>query len=70
MCGPPDFGALNTCLIRLAELSAAGVGTYSAYRAAALCREIYGRRRAQRERVSRSGRGRLTVEGTRGHSDA
>ena len=70
MCGPPDFGALNTCLIRLAELSAAGVGGYSVYRAAALCREIYGRRKEQRERGLRSNRGRLTAEDARGPLNA
>jgi hypothetical protein len=40
MCGPPDFGALNTCLIRLAELSAAGLATYSVCKAASLARKL------------------------------
>jgi hypothetical protein len=49
MCGPPDFGALNTCLIRLAELSAAGLATYSVCRAASLARKLHAERDAERK---------------------
>lgn len=32
MCGPPDFDALQTCVTRVAELSAAGLTFYAVHR--------------------------------------
>ena len=40
MCGPADFDALRTCATRLAELSAAGLTTYSVYKTASIYRDF------------------------------
>ena len=48
MCGPADFGALHTCIVRLAELSAVGLAGYSVYQTGVICRELC-RRRAKRD---------------------
>jgi hypothetical protein len=39
MCGPADFGALHTCVTRLAGLFAVGVTTYAVCRTVSFCRE-------------------------------
>jgi hypothetical protein len=53
MCGPPDFDALHTSILRLAELSAAGLTGYSVYRVVSLCRTLAPRRRVQKGHRSR-----------------
>lgn len=70
MCGPPDFGALNTCIIRLAELSAAGVGTYAVYRTACFCREFHSRCQGRETKARRKLRGGLIAESASGHGNA
>jgi len=70
MCGPPDFAALGTCAIHLAELSAAGLATYSVCKATSLCRELARERPEQEESALRNGRGRPVAEGLGGHSNA
>jgi len=67
MCGPPDFAALDTCIIRLAELSAAGLGTYSVYKTASLCRQLRPKRQKQEARALRSAPGGPAAEGFGGH---
>ena len=67
MCGPPDFGALHTCVIRLAELSAAGLTTYSVCKTASLYRRLRRKREKQQERALQSLPGRLAAEGSSGH---
>jgi hypothetical protein len=32
MCGPADYHALQTCILRIAALSIAGIVTYAAHR--------------------------------------
>jgi len=32
MCGPADFDALQTCILRMMEVSAAGLATYAMHR--------------------------------------
>lgn len=51
MCGPPDFGALNLCVTRLAELSAAGIGIYSGCKTISLCRKLRAKREKREEKV-------------------
>lgn len=62
MCGPADFGALHTCIVHLAELSAAGVATYSVCTTASLCRKLRPRPRRPHERALRTIPGRLAAE--------
>ena len=69
MCGPPDFGALHTCVIRLAALSAAGLTTYSVCKTASLCRRIHRKREKQQGRVLQNLPGRLAAEGSCGHAN-
>ena len=66
MCGPPDFAALGTCVTHLAELSAAGLATYSICKATSLRRELARDREEREERAVRHGRGRPVTEGPRG----
>jgi hypothetical protein len=69
MCGPPDFAALHTCITRLVELSAAGLGTYSAYRAASLCRAGRLKQEDPEQRTWQGVPGRLAPEGLSGQSN-
>lgn len=39
MCGPVDFGALQTCITRLAALLVAGIAAYGVCRAISFYRE-------------------------------
>ena len=69
MCGPPDFGALETCIIRLASLSAAGLASYSAYRAVSLCHGLRAKREELKEAIPWDAPGsRPVAEGSSGHS--
>jgi hypothetical protein len=70
MCGPPDFAALGTCIIRLAELSAAGLATYSVCKTASLGRELRPKREELAEDTPRKGSDRLAPECSSGHSNA
>lgn len=70
MCGPPDFAALETCIIRLAGLSAAGLGTYAVCQTASLCRKLGPKREKQEERASQVAPARLAAEGHNGHPSA
>ena len=65
MCGPPDFGALNTCIIHLAELSVAGLATYSVCKTASVRRKLHAKRRPE-ERALRDQPGRLIAESPSG----
>jgi hypothetical protein len=65
MCGPPDFGALNTCIIHLTELSVAGLATYSVCKTASVCRKLHAKRKPE-ERASWDQPGRLIAESARG----
>lgn len=67
MCGPANFDALYACITRLAELSAAGVATYSVCKTVSLCREL---RAAREQRDLPGASGEPAVEGSSGHSDA
>ena len=69
MCGFTDFEALNTCITRLAELSAAGAATYSVCKAVSLCRELRPGQEQRQEPASRDVPGRLAVEGSSGPTD-
>ncbi len=40
MCGPADFDALQTCITRVAELSAAGLGSYTLYGVTSLVHKL------------------------------
>ena len=66
MCGPADFGALHTCMTSLAELSAAGLTTYSLYATASLCRQLRAKRGKRNEKAARNLPGRLAAEGLSG----
>jgi hypothetical protein len=66
MCGPADFDALHTCVFRLTELSAAGLTSYSVYKAVALCRDLRAKQDEQKEPSWRRLPGPLTVEGSGG----
>ena len=68
MCGPPDFEALNTCMTRLAELSAAGLTTYAACKTASLCRQLRTKRKEQEETALRDVPAGLAGEGLSGRS--
>jgi len=70
MCGPADFGALSTCIIRLAELSAAGLTTYSVCKTASLCRELRAKRREPREKALPEAPVKLAAEDSSGRADA
>lgn len=70
MCGPADFGALSTCIIRLAELSAAGLTTYSICKTASLCRELRARRREREQKALPDIPGKLAVEDSSARADA
>ena len=67
MCGPPDFAALHTCITRLVELSAAGLGTYSVYQVASLYRAHRLKQEDPEQRTWRGVPGRLAPEGLSGH---
>jgi len=54
VCGPADFDALNTCVIRLAELSAAGLTTYSVCKTASLCRQLRAKRGGREKKETRN----------------
>jgi len=64
VCGPADFDALNTCVIRLAQLSAAGLTTYSVCKTASLYRQLRAKRGEREKKVARNipGRVRTIVE--------
>jgi hypothetical protein len=47
MCGPADYEALNTCVVRIAGLSAAGFSAYMVHRATGFYRGL------KRKRISR-----------------
>lgn len=66
MCGPADFEALSTCITRVAELSAAGLTTYSVCKAASLCRELRPNREKRKESGLRNAPGKLVAEGSSG----
>jgi hypothetical protein len=66
MCGPADFEALHTCVTRLAELSVAGVTTYSVCKTASLCRRLRPKREGRRAKALRDVPGRLAAEGSSG----
>ena len=70
MCGPPDFAALSTCITRLAELSAAGLTTYSVCKTVSLCRELRPKRRKRAQRAPQNAVGNLAAEGSGGQPDA
>ena len=67
MCGPPDFAALETCIIRLAELSAAGLGTYAVCRTASLCRELGPKRGKRQKKALQDTPARPLAEGPNAH---
>lgn len=69
MCGPADFAALNTCIIHLAELSVAGLATYSVCKTASVCRELRTKRTPPKE-TARDLPGRLIAENPSGHPNA
>lgn len=62
MCGPADFEALHTCIIRLGELSVAGLTTYSVCKTASLCRKLRPRQEEQEADPLRNVPGRLATE--------
>ena len=67
MCGPPDFGALHTCVVHLGELSVAGLATYSACKTASLCRKLLPKGKERSERALL--RPRPVVECSSGHAN-
>lgn len=69
MCGPPDFVALDVCITRLAELSAAGLATYSVCKTATLCRGLRSRRKKLGKSALPNGPGSLAAEGPNGPSN-
>ena len=69
MCGPPDFGALNTCIIHLTELSVAGLATYSACKTVSVCRKLRAKP-GRKEQPSRDQGGRLIAESPSGRPNA
>ncbi|HUU83345.1 MAG TPA: hypothetical protein VM243_07560 [Phycisphaerae bacterium] len=69
MCGPPDFAALETCVIRLAELSAAGLGTYAVCQTAAMCRGFASGRGKRQKKTSPHPPARPVAEGPNDHLD-
>ena len=70
MCGPADFEALHTCIIRLAGLSAVGLTTYSVCKTASLRRERRQKREKRAERALPDLPGGLAAEDSSGHADA
>lgn len=70
MCGPADFDALHTCIVRLAELSAAGLTTCSVYKTISLCRELCAVRGKRKGRMPWGVHGQVAAEGSRGQPDA
>lgn len=40
MCGPADYHALQTCILRIAALSIAGLGAYAAHRVTRLLKNL------------------------------
>ncbi len=69
MCGPADFGALQTCVVHIAELSAVGLVGYSACKAALLARKNRPTRERQDGKTPQTPHGRLIPEGPSGHSN-
>jgi len=69
MCGPPDFAALETCVMRLAELSAAGLGTYAVCRTARLCRSLVRQPGWRQERTLQDTPARLAPEAPHVHTN-
>jgi len=51
MCGPVDFEALKTCIIRLAALSVAGIAGYAVCKVISFYRERNLKRDRQEEKV-------------------
>jgi len=70
MCGPADFGALQTCIVHIAELSAVGLVGYSACKATSLYRKARPASERQDSKAPRNHQGRLIPEGPSGHPDA
>lgn len=70
MCGPADFEALHTSIVRLAGLSAAGLITYAVCKTVSLSREFRSRREEPAERALRNASGKVVREGLSGHPDA
>lgn len=66
MCGPPDFGALHTCIVRLGELSVGGLATYSACRTASLYYKLHPKREEREKRARHNVLDRLVAEGPSG----
>jgi hypothetical protein len=68
MCGPPDFDALHTAILRLGELSAAGLTGYSVYKVVSFCRTLAPKRGAPEEKPPRRVPGQFAVQGSSGRS--
>ena len=69
MCGPPDFGALHTCIVHLGELSVAGLATYSACKTASLYQKLLPKGKKRDERALRDVPGGPVVECSSGHAN-
>jgi len=40
MCGPADYQALHTCILRIAVLSIAGLATYATHRVVGFLKQL------------------------------
>jgi hypothetical protein len=69
MCGPPDFDALHTSILRLGELSAAGLTGYSVYKVVSFCRTLAPKRGTPEEKPPRRVAGQLVVQGSSGRNN-
>ena len=64
MCGPADFEALQTCMTRLAGLSAAAIATYAACKAVSFYRKRNLERHDQQKKTTGGLLPRFAVQGS------
>lgn len=62
MCGPADFDALQTCIIRIGELAACGFASYAVHKTAVFARESTPKRNPPEETTTRDWPGELVPE--------
>jgi len=70
MCGPPDFAALDLCVVRLTALSTVGLATYSVCKTAALHRRFRSRGKGRLEEAGEKSPEESLVEAPYGCVDA
>lgn len=55
MCGPADFDALHTCIIRIGELAACGLASYAVHKTAVFSQKPGKERDPRKETTTRDG---------------